>query len=325
MRGPAALARRIPEKASAQDPTPVSTPTPEPPSQTAPLAPASKPSKSSKRALVEDLIVSAFGMASSAAVAYGSFAATTYWGFTLYSFMANLIIPVGAIGCGFVAAIGYLIGARLFHHRPTRMLLCNIVLVSLTTFFAIHHLDYTHARVHGVLIEDRISFPDYLVAVTENMRYEPTGAGSHDSPTELGKLGWGVAALQILGFCLGGFCIYGWLKSIPYCDHCAMYFKKVWHRVTKWKDIPAMKAAFQSMGELMQEGQLQEAANKHAVLSDKRFGATGLLKMDLTKCPGCENRRFRLQAQQQRGNKYTKLGELVIKTESPVEKAATPA
>lgn len=63
--------------------------------------------RSGKRGIFEDVVVTAFGMATSAAVAYGSFYAEREFHVALYTWMANFIIPIGAIACGFVAAVGY--------------------------------------------------------------------------------------------------------------------------------------------------------------------------------------------------------------------------
>ena len=61
--------------------------------------------KTSDRLLFEDLFVTAFGVATSAAVACGSFYLAKNHGFALYTWMADVVLPSGALGCGFVAAV----------------------------------------------------------------------------------------------------------------------------------------------------------------------------------------------------------------------------
>ena len=185
-------------------------------------APGPRPPKSAARSLVEDLLVTGAGMATSAAVAYGSFALEQRWHEAIYTWMADYVLPLGAIGCGFVAAIGYWAGSRLFNHRPTRLLLANIVLVSLGTFFAIYHLHYTHDTINGVPVDQLMSFPDYLAGVTSHLTYKISGTGAGLGPVELGKWGWGVSALQVLGFCLGGWLVYAELAAVAYCVDCSM-------------------------------------------------------------------------------------------------------
>jgi hypothetical protein len=268
------------------------------------------------------MVVTGFGMVTSAAVAYGSFYAQRDWNFSLYTWMANFVIPIGAIACGFVAAVGYWAGSRLFHHRPTKLLLINIVLVSLGTFFSIHHLDYTHAYAGGRPLSALMSFPDYLVAVTEHMTYRTSS--STGEPTELGKMGWGVAALQVAGFCLGGFLVYKMLVAVPYCDRCSKYFGKVWKRVMQWKDIPLMARSYDETAQILQAGQLQRAVDEFAALPKQpKFLAKGMLSMALLKCPTCENRRIYLLAQKRVGNRYDKLAELRVPTELPITRPVT--
>ena len=296
----------------------VSPPIPPPAANPAPAqGPAPSPGKSGKRGFLEDMLVTGIGMASSAAVAYGSFYSEREFHFAPYTWMANFIIPIGAIGCGFVAAIGYWAGSRLFHHRPTRLLLLNIVLVSLGTFFSIHHLDYDHAFVGDRPLANVMSFPDYLVAVTTHMTYK-TSSGSGE-PTELGLLGWGVAALQVAGFCLGGFIVYGMLVAVPYCNRCSKYFNVLWKRTIPWKQVELMTRSYDASARLLQAGQLQPAVNEFAAVPDQsKFRAKALLTMDLRKCPTCENRRIKLTAQKRNGRNFTTVGDVTVPTEQPI-------
>jgi len=259
-------------------------------------------------------------MATSSGVAYGSWAMSHYWGFSPYTWMVNLIIPLGAIFCGLVAAIGYWAGSRLFNHRPTRTLLLNIVLVSLGAYFAIHHLDYTKTMVNGRSMESFMSFDRYLVLVTENMRYKDSR--SLGDGAELGKWGWGVAALQVFGFSLGGFIVYGMLVAVPYCDRCSKYLSEKNVRVAKWKDVKAMQQEAAPIVQLIENGELQRAIDDYARLGEARtFGLTGFLRMELRKCPTCENRELKLAATHVKGRQVRELFKVKVKTEQPLDLA----
>lgn len=286
--------------------------------------PSGKVPKFSTRLFVEDLLVTGLGLLTSAAVAYGSYYGGRYHDFAVYTWMAYVIIPMGTILCGIVAAIGYWIGARLFNHRPSRLLMLNIVLVSLTTFFSIHELDYSHTWVKGVPLSEVMSYPTYLVKVTENMRYKSMSHSSStgDDGTELGKWGWGVAVLQVAGFCLGGFLVYGLLASATYCERCSMYYKRVWHRAIKWKEIGALGQGYKRLEQLIQAGKLQTAIDQHPTMGDGGRMSNGTLGMTLTKCPGCENRQLQLLAQFQRGNQCTTVGHRIVPTQEALQKAA---
>ncbi len=293
-----------------------------------PPDPTPATTKSSARLVAEDLIVTAFGMATSAAVAYGSFYFAEDGSSPFYTYMANGFLPIGAAVCGFIAAVGYWVGSRLFNHKPTRLLLLNIVLVALGTYFSIQGLDYTHAKTsRGVPVQQLMSFSDYLVAVTEHMTYKESYQ-REDEAHELGKWGWGMAGLQVLGFCLGGWAVYGILASTPYCHRCSMYFRWLWRRATKWKDVEAMNQAYQSLSALIDAGQLQTAVDQHALSGDGagRFSVRGLLSMNLRECPGCAERRLNLAAQRRNGNQYTIVAQRNVTTHDPIQKAtAAPA
>jgi hypothetical protein len=284
------------------------------------ILPPNAPAKSSGRAFLEDLLVSGFGMASSAAVAYGSHYTATNWEFAPFTWMADMIIPVGAILCGIVAAIGYWVGARTFNHRPTRWLMVNILFVSLSTFFWIHYLDYSAMKVNGVPVEHLMPFEKYLTLVTEHMHYKDshsTGEG-----VELGKWGWGVAALQVIGFSLGGLVVYSMLKSVPYCSRCAKYLSEKKTRVAQWKEVGLMQQGYAELANLIQAGNLQQAIDRHGELGEKRrFNIHGMLRLELRKCPGCENRRLRLTGQSRRGNRWLTAGQLDTPTEQPIQMA----
>ena len=294
----------------------------------APLSaePSPRPPKSAGRSFVEDLLVTGAGTATSAGVAYGCFALEQRWHEAIYTWMADYVLPIGAVGCGFVAAVGYWIGSKLFNHRPTRLLLANIVLVSLGTFFAIYHLHYTHDTVDGVTADKLMSFPDYLLGVTSHMTYTTSGAGAVEAPVEMGRWGWGISALQVLGFCLGGWLVYGILTSATYCSDCSMYFKKQWRQATKWKDLAAMQQSYDATATLLNQQQFQPALDQHASQGEKRrLGVKGLLSMEVRRCPGCGNQQVLFSAHKRQGNQYPRIARSIVFTHEPIHRPAVVA
>ena len=288
-----------------------------------PISPITPTPKSSSRLWLEDLIVTGFGMASSGAVAYGSFYLARYHDFAIYTWMANAVIPIGSIICGFVAAIGYWVGSRLFNHKPTRLLLCNIVLVSVGTFFSIYHLEYTHSFYGGQRLEEVMSFPDYLTASIEHMTYKSSRSG--EQATELGKWGWGAAGLQVLGFCLGGWAVYVMLAGTPFCANCSMYFRRVWARGTKWKDLSEMGQQYDQLGALLEGGHFETAVDQHAASGAKMYRAKGLLTMTHHQCPGCQENRLTLLAQKANGNHMATIASRVLVTRQQFHKSGAAA
>ena len=55
------------------------------------------------------------------------------------------------------------------------------------------------------------------------MEFRFRGAVKLGTTGALGTFGYVVACLQILGFAAGGFCVYGYLTSQPYCEKCSRY------------------------------------------------------------------------------------------------------
>src|SRR4051812_48615145 len=70
--------------------------------------------------------------------------------FALYGFSFWLVIPVGAIFAGFIAAIGYRIGFSRYPYRPTIAVVGGVIVISAATYFAIHYFSYVFTNVKGM-------------------------------------------------------------------------------------------------------------------------------------------------------------------------------
>ena len=177
------------------------------------------------RRTAEDLLVGLCGFVTSLVTAVILWRVELGFGFAFYSWMFWFIVPVGALLAGFAGASGYYAGARVFNHRPTPLLLLNVLLASVGTFFTIHYLSYITSEIEGKSVSDYVSFGQYLdIAIRSTsmeFRFRATKIGA---TSELGGLGYGVAILQIMGFAAGGLAVYGYLMSIPYCEKCSRYF-----------------------------------------------------------------------------------------------------
>ena len=90
--------------------------------------------------LSQDLLVTLFGALSSLLAAIVLAYCELQLNVAIYSFTAWLIIPIGAIGAGFVAASGYYIGSRIFNHKPDKTILLSMVMISFATYFLFNFL-----------------------------------------------------------------------------------------------------------------------------------------------------------------------------------------
>ena len=116
---------------------------------------------SSKRS-GEDFLVGFCGLITSLLTAVILWAVETRFGFAFYTWSFWFVIPVGALVSGFAGASGYYTGSWYFGHRPTKLLLLNIVAASVSTFFAIHYLSYITLQFDGKQVSDYIPFWRYL-------------------------------------------------------------------------------------------------------------------------------------------------------------------
>lgn len=140
--------------------------------------------------------------------------------------MLWFVIPVGAIFSGFVAAGGYYLGSILFGHKPTWLLLIHMVLVSVATYFAINWLRYMSTETDGRLLSDLIPFSQYMDIILRHQTMELLVHGTKVGTTgELGGFGYATAALQIIGFAIGGAVIFTVLSTRPYCEKCRKFLK----------------------------------------------------------------------------------------------------
>jgi len=179
------------------------------------------------RRTIEDLLAGVCGFITCLATAVLLAWIERQFGFALYTWMFWLIVPVGAGFAGFAGASGYYFGSILFGHRPTKLLLLNIALASLATFFLIHYLEYSTLLIDGKPVSDYVPFTRYLdfairsTSMQFRFRTAPMGTTG-----ELGALGYGVAALQIAGFAVGGMLVWVYLSSLPFCEQCSKYLSR---------------------------------------------------------------------------------------------------
>ena len=246
-----------------------------------------------------------------------------HWGHALYSFTAWFVIPIGAVGAGMVAAAGYLIGARLAHHRPSVKLLGLIVTTSAAMFFLIQWMDYTFMSVDGQPIQNGLSFGDFLgytVAHTSlrfGMRGHFTGPG-----VEIGTAGYLFAGVQVIGFVIGGLAIYGFISAMTYCDECGLYLNSKGTQTRYFSTAEEMKAATANIQDEMHSRRLQHSVLIHGATgaSDSK-GAIFSSAMEIKSCNGCGKHWTKFTANRKAGNDWKEISELSLSAFSiePVE------
>lgn len=160
-------------------------------------------------------IVVIAGSATTLVALAGVFAAAHH-GENIMGWYANYIIPAGALLVGLVAASGYGIAAWVTGLKMTRRLVWSVVGELALSYVIAQYGEYQHFFDDGSLG----GFFAWFDASTRAFAWQEAG-GQAGEP--LGVLGYGLRALELAGFVVGGALIPLGLKSKPYCDPCRTY------------------------------------------------------------------------------------------------------
>lgn len=260
--------------------------------------------------------MSAFGAITSIATAIILFLIEGSFGFSLYTWTFWFVIPVGAILAGFLAAVGYYLGARLFSLRPTPLILLNMVAIYVGTFFLIHFLGYASLEINGEPVSDYVSFGTYLDILLRHQsvgfyfRHVEVGATG-----ELGGWGYAYAVLQIMGFAFGGVAVFGYLSSLPYCDRCSRYLSGRAKQERFAGDPDAFAQMVEQLATAIDAGRPQEAINQHAAGEAKHRKELHLKSiLKLRKCRGCGTNWLGFSAHKWTGSNWKDLNKLEFST-----------
>ena len=238
--------------------------------------------------LLQDFAVAAIGAVTSLVTATILVAVERLTGFSFYTFAFWFVIPVGAILSGFAAATGYYLGARLFNHKPTKILLLNMVVISIATFFLIHFSSYYFLTVEDKPVRDYISFFDFLRIELSHASIQ-FGIRAHDigEPVELGGWGYLYAALQVIGFAAGGLAVFSYLNSVPYCEKCAKYLSAKESQTRYSFFAERVLETTKTLLDCVATGRFQEAIAIHAAEPEDASGASFRSQIHIKRCKGC--------------------------------------
>jgi hypothetical protein len=144
-------------------------------------------------------------------------------GFELMQFYLWYIVPAGAIVVGLASGSGYAIGSKLANVRVSKAFLLTILVLALATYVGAQYLTYLQVPKENDLSTNDVSFVKYFQIISENMTYKELEAGAKG--TDLGKLGYGLQALALLGFTFGAIIPVLILRQFSYCPTCQMYMR----------------------------------------------------------------------------------------------------
>ncbi len=244
-----------------------------------------------------EIALAACGLVTSIAAAVALAWVEVKWHVAVYTYAVWWLVPIGAIGAGVVASIGYYWGARWIGVRPGWLSRASLLLVSVAAFFAIHYVEYLWGHF-------TIGFWSYLDLAVQSASYETKFGDTVVrawSAERLGGLGYVVAALQVVGFAIGGLVVFGWLRATPYCSSCNAYlrrrnrFDRTTDRGQVFSEVSTRVEAF------LERGDLRSAVREHAGFRDlrlrERLGTEYMSRMDVWSCAGCDLRWVRVTRQ----------------------------
>jgi hypothetical protein len=230
---------------------------------------------------IRDLLVVASGLLTTSATALVIWLSLHYFQFAIYSF-SYWFIPVGAIFCGVAAGSGYYWSARKLNHKATKLVLANLLSMSVSTYFVVQYLQYYYLDIQGQHVRDLISFPAFLDIV---IRRSTIGLAFGPQSGALGVFGYALVLLPIAGFALSGYSLYYQLRFRAYCHHCEAYLEPGMSdsRYAVWGD--EMTLLFGALKVLYRDGRFTEAIVFFAAWGQKVPPQNCMLRTDIVVCP----------------------------------------
>lgn len=255
--------------------------------------------------MLKSLLVTACGLVTSVLTAIALEVIERLTGFSLFTFSFWVVIPVGAILCGFAAASGYWLGCRWLHVRPGGLLALQMVLVAGATYLLIYYLQYaTYALEDGRMLSEVMEFPAFLKIALTSAQYQFGHAGS--GTVEVGRFGYWLGGLQFIGFLVGGLAVQGLLAGKPYCDGCRKYLgvvvKAEQHFAT------AAEAASRAQAVAAIDPSQAGFTDLCRTVAGKGAEGSGRVTIELFECPGCFDQRVRVAAHQHVRKEWKDLG-----------------
>jgi hypothetical protein len=209
-------------------------------------------------------------------------------GLNLFTLKIWLIIPAGALIVGMLGTSGAILAARYFNIRPNLFDMALMVLLAAATMFFIYYLDYvTLVLDDGRKASALIEFSDYVdLALTKShMRF---GRGARDVG-EVGEMGYWLAAVEFVGFLVGGVATFGLITALPRCGGCGSYLRKL-----KTKTTPEL--TFGETEKLLEHFRTGDLATVKQVLAwnpeSRKLDAKGekaIITYDLHGCSKCKS------------------------------------
>jgi hypothetical protein len=227
------------------------------------------------------------GLATSVLTAILVLAVEQWLNFSFFTLTFWVIVPVGALITGCLAASGYYFGAIVANRKPGKGLLVTMVIVAGATFFLIYYMQYRTLEIDGNAVSSFVPFTTFLQVVLTKAEYGLVR--SSQAHFEVGAFGYFIGFLQVVAFMLGGFGTYLALSAKPFCGTCEKYLKKLSHVKRTFENSDAFDTFSQRLHSLSPPSAeyLHILKEPHDVQKPKP-GAVAL-EWSLLGCPTCRS------------------------------------
>jgi hypothetical protein len=288
------------------------------------VEPFMRPSGEDRRGV----IVVLSGSATTLLALAGVFAAAHH-GENIMGWYANYVIPAGALLVGMVAASGYGIAAWLTGLKMTKKLIWSVVGELALSYFIAQYGEYQYFGGEGSLA----GFFQWFDQATRAFAWQDHG-GKLGEP--LGALGYGLRALELAGFVLGGALVPVALRAKPYCDPCRTYKRtrrlatlpagaelKVLGRFDRAQAGRSHEEALAGVNAILKAAEggsreaFEQAVAQHASGSRSARKLNAHVAVSLVRCPRCADGGLiaSLMTRQGRNYRATRLGAVSLPPE----------
>lgn len=259
--------------------------------------------------LLKQSVVALCGLVTSILVALLVTVGQRLTGFDFFTLSVWVIVPVGAMLTGLAAASGYYFGSLYFHTRPNALLFLQMVVIAGLTFFLIYYLEYmTLVLDDGRRVSDYISFSRYFTLAVTTAHYR-IGRGAGVDTGEVGEAGYWFAAIQFLGFLVGGVAIFMILLNHPVCEKCKKYLRVLATKCQRFSD-PAAMAEYHDTLFALPMGTPEFAASTSAKHEAKTEKGAAQLTLSLYGCPECKSQQISTKVEVYNGRDWKTVDKL---------------
>lgn len=261
------------------------------------------------------------GLATTAAMALLAAGIATLTGFNIFSFSLWFVVPIGAILCGAAALSGFYFVSHRLHLKPAWWMVIPLIVFAAVGYLSVYYLEYQWLTLDdGRRATDIVTFSQYLDLLLTNQTMHAGRGGQASVP--LGDAGYWLAAIEFLGFMIGGAWIYVALRSARACLVCQQYLRKRGERV-RYFNTPDQADDYYS-GLFDHYVDSDEFARKASLGHSKATTSDGAMRVvtHLLDCEGCHRQLWVDEPSAFNGKEWRELRELnreiVIPPESNV-------